>query len=163
MLPPRTLGLRDITILLPPPSASPTTTEPPSIMMMEVDHDDDQNENGGSSQRNPEGEGAALMGLLATGVSSEGGVETLELSCHHYYTLPSPPTTAAAANAEQAQQRLLLPLPSIHPVLFRALSLARGLRRLDLGTTSAGAGDGAGGMEEPLPLLSVGDAREVRE
>lgn len=129
--PPRALGLRDITILLP---SAPIPSMVEEGAMMEVD-------GGGETG---ETEGARLMLALARAASAaaaaaqgegegegDGGVETLELS-YHTSTTSSP--------------------LSLTP-LARGLSLARGLRRLDL-SSWVGGGEGA-------VVLSLGDVREV--
>lgn len=117
--PPRTLGLRDIVVLvLPLPSRSPPRDE---ATMMDTDE--------------PETEDARLLlHALASAVTAapeQHGVDALELSCH---TLPSSSATP----------------PSAGPVFFRALSLAQGLQRLDLGSDVGGA-------------LSLESVREVGE
>lgn len=103
---------------------------------------------------------AAAMGMGTGGGNGEEGgvgvgvVESLELSYRTHHHTPPTTTTAGPTTDGETQQQLSSSSSSlsIHPV-FRALSLAKGLRRLDLGTNGGGGGG---------PLLSVGDVREVR-
>lgn len=111
LLPPRTLGLRDIVLLPSSPTPAPAIENPNAMDIESVETTEE----------------ARLLSALARAVAAEadrGGVEALELS---YHTLPSLPA---------------VPSPSIGPV-FRALALAKGLRRLDL-STDVGSGEGAG-------------------
>lgn len=85
-----------------------------------------------------EGEEERLLHALAHTFKG-GEMEGLEVSCHyHSSSSPSPLSIAPLA---------------------RALPLARGLRRLDLGSSCGGGGEGGGG-QQPC-FLSLGDVREV--
>ena len=118
-LPPRSLGLRDIAILLPPP---PAPSAPPPDDEMDVV--DNAGEGRGIDDDDATAAASLLLQSLASAVATaaEDGLASLEFSYRASFT--------AGGRVD--------PLPPPPTPVFRALALATGLRRLDL--TTAGRG-----------------------